>query len=305
MYSRTLCGGLYPAVRKLAPMLARAAGHTKYVAGGQTVPVEDTLGDKIWDLVALLLSDMASLTVACLRVGIPVAVALGILAYNSNNGLRAEWRAAQTNQERPAVAFDVRQNAVARSGILRLRRRQAWTNSMVHMLGLNQGRLGAFLAGRWTPDLTGFEQPGPKRFISALLLDGARVLGGGFLATTRQVGAEVVHGRTPYLRLGLGVSEHTVLVDALAKLSLYSCYRRRDQNLVAALRVRCTEWCRDNGINDQDAALLLPSTVALAFLRSSPEEAGSELLRARSLEDARWGAYVQSTKERYWYESKT
>jgi hypothetical protein len=40
------------------------------------------LGDKIWDLVALLLSDMASLTVACLRVGIPVAVALGILAYN-------------------------------------------------------------------------------------------------------------------------------------------------------------------------------------------------------------------------------
>lgn len=304
MYSRILGGGLYPAFRKLAPMLATTIGHKSYVSGGVSVPIEDTLGDKIFDLVALLLSDMASLAVACMRVGIPLTVALGILAYNSNNGVRAQWRDAQTRQERPAVAFDVRQNAVARSGILRLRRRQAWTNSLVHTLGLDQGRLGAFLAGRWTPDLTGFEQPGPKRFISALLLDGARVLGGGFLATTRQVDGREVHGRTSYLRLGLGTSEYTILVDALARLSLYSCYRRRDRNLLAALRVRCTEWCKDNGLSDQDSALLLPGTVALSFLRTSPEEAGSELLRARSLEGARWGAYVQSTKERYWYESK-
>lgn len=239
------------------------------------------------------------------KVAVPLVAAAGILAHNRIAEREGQWAAQSRGNYRPeAFPANFQGEPVSTAGAVRLRRRQRWSNQLVEKLGLERGKLGSFLAGRWIPDLPSYARDSAGHFLSSLLANGAKVLGGGLLPTSRKVGQETVTGETPYLRLGLGVHEHVVLVDLLAKLALYACYRRRDSTLVAALRTRAIEWAKDHGVLDRDAALLVPGTVALAFLRSSPEEAGAELLRCNALEEGGCAPYVSTTKEKYWYEMR-
>jgi hypothetical protein len=177
-----------------------------------------------------------------------------------------------------------REELVSSHGELRLRRRGKWVCRLVDALRIREGKLGTFLAGRWTPDLTGEGDFDVADWFSAFLADGAKVVGGGLC----EVG-DAEKSAQPFVKLLLGDTVVNVLPRLLARLSLYSVYRKRSPALVAALRTRAVEWCKAEGVTDTYASICLPGTLALAYVRSGEEEAGLKLLRSAAAEGSRGG----------------
>jgi len=169
-------------------------------------------------------------------------------------------------------------------GIVRLRRRSKWAAPLREWLGLEDGFLGAFLRGRWTPDLPGESASKDARFLAALIKAGVKVLGSGQLEVTDEEKDESRAGRpVTFITLGLGGGVYTVIPELLARLSSYACFRTRDAALVAALRLRALEWCRARSLDPRDGALCIPQTVALAVLETNPEAAAETLLGSRAV----------------------
>lgn len=247
----------------------------------------------------------AGLYRAC-KVAVPAMAALGIWAYNQNqpSGNRlAPWRF--DNKSLVAQRREVPVETVMATGVARLRARSRWTNALSSALGFDKGKLGAFFAGRWKPDLIDKVGYDARSFLAALIKDGATVLGGGWLINHSQTGEEEEVEKTFFVRIRLGPQEHVICPDLLARLSQYSCFRKRDASLVAALRARALEFLRERRVDDWGASLVMPSTVALAALESSPEAAASELLDSRAMHcGARWGAYVVHSGERGWWKNR-
>lgn len=156
----------------------------------------------------------------------------------------------------------------------RLRKRGKWTALLVEQLGLRRGLLGAVLGGRWRPDLTSHHSSEVASWLSAFLASGAKVVGGGLCRVEKP---EFV--QQPFVTLQLGDTRVNVLPRLLARLSLYSVYRSRTPQLLAALRTRGVEWVKECGLATADAALCLPGTLVLSYLVSGPEEVGAALLR--------------------------
>lgn len=241
-----------------------------------------------------------------LKVGLPALAALGIWAHNQNqpSGNRlAPWRF--DNKELVAQRRQVPVETVTATGVARLRARSRWTNAISSSLGLDKGKLGAFFAGRWTPDLIDRVGYDARSFLAALILNGATVLGGGWLVNNSQTGEEEQVEKTCFVRIRLGPQEHVICPDLLARLSTYSCFRKRDASLIAALRARALEFLKDRRIDEWGAALVMPSTVALAALESTPEAAASEILDSRAMHvGARWGAYVVHPGGNGWWKNR-
>ncbi|QKN84405.1 hypothetical protein [Rice Tombus-like virus 3] len=171
---------------------------------------------------------------------------------------------------------------VSGTSVPRLRQRSKLTHALGESLQLKRGLLGAFLTGRWRPDLPLTEGPTVASWISALIAGGARVVGGGLCAT-----GDIEKRRQPFVRLLLGETVVTVLPGLLARLTQYSVYRTRSPALVSALRTRAVEWCKAQGVPEVDACLCVPGTVALSYLRTAPEEAGLDLMSTVAAEESR------------------
>jgi len=204
------------------------------------------------------------------KFGVPMAAAAGIVAYNAIcSDSQFLPRAEGTIGERLR-----RDEPVSSHGRLRLRRRGRWEHAFVRSLGLRQGYLGAVLSGRWRPDLSGEGADlDVADWLSAFLADGAKVVGGGFCELDDPDADDV-----PYVRVILGDREVNLLPGLVARLSLYSCYRKRSAALLSALRTRAVEWMREKRISDYFASLCLPGTLSLAFVKGGEEEAGEGIL---------------------------
>lgn len=156
----------------------------------------------------------------------------------------------------------------------RLRKRASWVNRLSYSLGLRGGALGAFLCGRWKPDLlTLGSEKESSAYWAAILEFGARVE--GFAELSCKDGSKVWASH-----LSLGSVRVLVIPELVARLSVYASYRKRDANLVSALKLRALEWCKEKGLLEWDLALSLPASVALACLRNAPELSGIDLLRS-------------------------
>jgi hypothetical protein len=146
---------------------------------------------------------------------------------------------------------------------------------MVEALAIKEGMLGAFLSGRWTPDLPSGGAPSLSDWLASVIDVGAKVVGGGLCGV-----GDPKHKQQPFVRLCLGNTVVNVLPGLLARLVNYSCFRQRGPSLLAALRTRAVEWCKENHVLDVDSALCMPGTVALAYCKSGPEVAAEGLLRS-------------------------
>jgi len=171
---------------------------------------------------------------------------------------------------------------VSGTGLPRLRQRAKLTHALCESLAIKRGILGAFLSGRWKPDLPTTEGPTVAAWFSALLVGGARIVGGGLCAS-----GDDEKRRQPFVRLLLNDTVVTVLPGLLARLSNYSVFRTRSPALLSALRTRAVEWCKAEGVPDVDSCLCIAGTVALAYVRSAPEEAGVDVMSTVAAESAR------------------
>lgn len=171
---------------------------------------------------------------------------------------------------------------VSGDSLPRLRQRSKLTHALGESLQIKRGLLGAFLTGRWRPDLPSTEGPTVASWLSALVVGGTRIVGGGLCAV-----GDSEKQRQPFVRLLLGETVVTVLPGLLARLTQYSVYRTRSPALVSALRTRAVEWCKAQGVPEVDACLCIPGTVALSYLRTAPEEAGINLLSTVAAEESR------------------
>jgi hypothetical protein len=206
-----------------------------------------------------------------------LTVLFGSAVYD---GIQRDHRAAVLNRLGRIVLED---STVPVTGVTRLRSRAKWVNSLQRMLGWDKRVVGRVLSGWWTPDLIGLDISPSFSYLSALLRDGAKFLGGGLLDTelVGEAGAEV-RLDVPFVELSLGGVPHVVVPDLLGRLSSYAFLRRRDNLLVSGLRARALEWFKEHGVTDRHTSLAMPSTVALACLESGPESAAAGLMSSRS-----------------------
>lgn len=161
-------------------------------------------------------------------------------------------------------------------GSTRLRSRARWVLRLTTLLGLPPGALGAFLRGRWTPDLPSSALPGTRE-LGELVQGGAKFLGGGTSAS--QPGGEDDRDYTvPWAAFWLGGDVLRVYPELVGRLSSYACFRERDPSLLASLRLRAIEWCKERRLPDLEVALMVPGSVAVAAARSRPEAAAERLM---------------------------
>jgi len=154
----------------------------------------------------------------------------------------------------------------------RLRRRARWVRVLEAGLGGRRGIVASLLRGRWTPDLPVDGGDPVLAYALGSVDEGVRVLGGGLVT-----GAAKPEGREDklsvcdpdgfvtkpivYLIVDTADEGPAVFVPELvAKLRLYSLFRKRDEQLLGALRTRAVEWCK---------ALSLPTVVADVFVCDS------------------------------------
>lgn len=149
-----------------------------------------------------------------------LAAATGILAYNSYK----EGSLEDVRAERPLGERLRHDEGVSGGGgkVPRLRRRSKWVCRTVDALGIQEGTLGKLFAGRWIPDLTGEGDFDVADWLSALVDGGAKVIGGGFC---KQSDPEKV--QQPFVKLLLGRDVVCILPGLVARLALYSVYRKR------------------------------------------------------------------------------
>jgi len=205
------------------------------------------------------------------------------LAYAGADGL-AHNNFSPERFARVQETFKLRrqEELVSGTGLPRLRQRSKLTHALGESLQIKRGLLGAFLTGRWRPDLPLTEGPSVAAWFSALIVGGTRIVGGGLCAV-----GDAEKRRQPFVRLLLGETVVTVLPGLLARLTQYSVYRTRSPALVSALRTRAVEWCKAAGVPEADACLCIPGTVALSYMRTAPEESGLSLMSTVAAEESR------------------
>lgn len=168
------------------------------------------------------------------------------------------------------------------SGISRLRRRSRFVNRLSDELKLEKGIVGSILRGRWTPDLPTQHWPAENRFLAGLLRDGAKVLGGGLCGKSPiPAGLGPEDPRTEavtYLRIDISGREVLVIPKLVGFLSIRAVFVKRDGALVASVKTKAIEWCRQRALDHTSVSLALPGSVALALAKHAPEEEAEEIL---------------------------
>lgn len=163
--------------------------------------------------------------------------------------------------------------SVAAGGLTpsRCRSRARWVRVLEDYLGGRPGIVGQLVKGRWEPDLPLSSRPLSANSLLALLDCDAKLLGGGVLPTGY---AE----HEVFLVVETATGRHTVAPRLFARLAQYACFRPRTQELLAGMRSRANEWFKEKTVAPEAAALVLPSTVELAFSQTAPERLSRERL---------------------------
>jgi len=147
-----------------------------------------------------------------------------------------------------------------------------------HALKGEVGLVGALRRGWWKPDLFSSRAAPEISSVSTAWRSGVKLLGGGAIHTLDAAGAPVVNVFV-HLETVDGVS-HTVYPELVARLSSLCLFRKRDPALLMVLRNRALDWGRSVGISSCQLAPGLPSSVVLACVVGSSEEAALETGRA-------------------------
>lgn len=159
----------------------------------------------------------------------------------------------------------------------RLRRRARWVSSLQDYLGGRDGCVGRLVKGRWLPDLPETGRPASVNAVLATLDGGAKLLGGGAVRTTDPAICE------PFLVVQMEHGREIIVPNLLGSLCRHTFGRERDAALLATLRSRAIEWCKDKKVCSFEQPLLIPGHVALALRSTAPERFAQESLAAAGL----------------------
>lgn len=181
----------------------------------------------------------------------------------------------------------------------RLRRRAVWVNRLAGLLGLTDRSLGLYLRGRCALGLTTKLDQGVDRIVH-LFEGGAKYLGAGtarirpLTKDEEKEGVEVT--ATPFMLVWDGNQRVGFLPELVARLSIRSCFRARDDTLVPSLKLKALEWCKTRYLTDVDTALFVPFSVALACSQSLPERAAVRALEGDVVDgkvsgESKWGVW--------------
>lgn len=150
----------------------------------------------------------------------------------------------------------------------RLRRRTVWVRQLEAVLGSAPGVVGAFVKGRWTPDLPSNERSVGVNLALSHPTGGAKILGGGSV----RGGTAGQPRRETYVVVELpDGSRETVFPELLGRLASYSLLRERNADLVSALRLRAQEWCKNAGLSSTVSWWAVCSAIKLAWPVSTME----------------------------------
>jgi len=169
---------------------------------------------------------------------------------------------------------------VTSTHVLRLRRRQRWVCRLQDMLGGNQGVVGAIVRGRWKPDLPKDDGSAPMLdFVTTLVEDGAKVLGGGTYSPVEGYATGEVY---LHLLLSDGV-RCTVIPSLVAELQCYAAFRPRSAAVLQSLKHRALDWVKRSQLGWVDAMQGFHGSMLLGF-RSPPGEISVTPALVRALE---------------------
>lgn len=162
----------------------------------------------------------------------------------------------------------------------RLRRRARWVRALEASLGGRRGVVASLFRGRWTPDLPSKADSLDVSYLLESIENGAKLLGGGVIRAVSHTApgsgaSPPSETRHVYLTLDVGGECLVVLPALLAKLRLYSLYRKRDAQLLGTLRSRAVEWCKRESLPALEADIVVAGTTALAFVASTHERAAA------------------------------
>jgi hypothetical protein len=180
-----------------------------------------------------------------------------------------------------STAENVPRASVAAGGLTpsRVRKRAVWVRRLEDYLGSRGGAIGRLVRGRWEPDLPSTRRSFVANALLGLSEDGLKLLGGGALLGKDARPLVYVVAETPDGR-------EVLFPELLGRLARFSAFRCRDSTLWAGLRSRASEWCKDKGLQETVAALVLPTHVARAFLVSATERLATSLVENHGYDPA-------------------
>jgi len=159
----------------------------------------------------------------------------------------------------------------------RLRRRTVWVRRLECVLGGATGVVGAFVKGRWVPDLPRSDRTNFANLVLTHTRGGAKILGGGSV----QTGEGDTHREETYLVVELpDGSRETIFPELLSRLSSYALLRKRDADLVSAMRLRALEWCKGAKLSNTVSWWAICSAIKMAWPVSDLESSVSEVIQA-------------------------
>lgn len=160
----------------------------------------------------------------------------------------------------------------------RLRRRTVWVRRLESVLGVAPGVVGAFVRGRWVPDLPSNDFSLDANHVLAHLGSGVKILGGGSVLGAKRGDNEPERLAYFVVELSDG-SREVVFPELLSHLSSYAFLRERNAVLVGSLRVRALEWCKSAGLSKSVTWMAVPSAFRFAWQLSPREVKSSQQLR--------------------------
>jgi hypothetical protein len=190
-------------------------------------------------------------------------------------------------------------------GAVRLRKRGKLTNTLRAVSTALGGNTRGWVSPReedrpdwWLPDLAGLSDA--RRAISWLTTwsnHSVRVTGFGVTTPMEKLSSEERKDSEKkfneaewyhWLELSVGTEGRRLRIcpELLARLSTYAVFRPRNVELLMTLRSRALEWVKTVHLPYQDAALVLPGSVAFACCLSAQEAAAVDLLSSRAMESA-------------------
>lgn len=171
----------------------------------------------------------------------------------------------------------------------RLRRRARWVRVLERILGGRcGGAVGAFVRGRWIPDLPAAQRSSQLNVLLSTIPDGAKVHGGGLVENPESVApmgdndaisASRFKSQLWYLLELSDGTLHVVFPDLVCRLGSYSLFRERDQSLLDALRARARDWCKRE-LPSWAWSYAMPPAVLFAWRGTTVESEVSTLLTA-------------------------
>lgn len=167
----------------------------------------------------------------------------------------------------------------ALSSVPRLRARGCATNALQSLLSGPVGSAGAFLRGRWTPDLPSSDRSPILNALLATSSQEMKLLGVGAIRTNARPGPQ----RVVYVVVETAQGRELVFPALLGRLQQYSLLRERTPELLRGLKARAIEWMKEQEVPAWVSPLAVPGAVARACLETTTEIGAKSQLEAAGL----------------------